>query len=471
LKNETQHKTLKLSQEDTIAAIATPRGMGGIGIIRISGPKSEEIGHLLFKPKKKIHAFKSHHLYHGDLISLERNILFDEVLLSIMRKPHSYTGEDTLEINCHGGPVVLEAVLNEVLKAGARLAEPGEFTKRAFLNNRLDLSQAEAVIDLIMAKTNRGLGLALSHLRGDLSKKVRSLRSSLIDILATLETSIDFTEEDIHVSPISELSESIQQITDVIDEILSTYGEGKILREGLSVVITGKPNVGKSSLLNRLIEENRAIVTSIPGTTRDFIEEVINIKGIPVKFVDTAGIRDVENVIEQEGIRLVWEKVSSADLVIILLDGNTNLTDEDIEVIEKNKKEKVILVINKNDLPRKITDESLERILPGIKPLRISAKYGDGISGLKEEIYNLAFKDKQDDARSDIILTNLRHRIALGEASDFLKKAKENVIQGFSPELAAFDVREALESLGEIVGETTNEEVLDKIFSTFCIGK
>jgi len=463
---------LKRLQEDTIAAIATPRGVGGIGIIRVSGPKSEKIGHLLFKPRgTPPRFFKSHHLYYGDIVSPTTGTILDEVLLSVMRKPLSYTGEDTLEINCHGGRVVLEAVLNEVIKTGARLADPGEFTKRAFLNNRLDLSQAEAVIDLILAKTDRGLDLALSHLRGNLSKRINDLRSSVIDLLANLEISIDFTEEDIHVSPISELSDSVQRIITSINEILSTYDEGKILREGLSVVITGKPNVGKSSLLNRLLEENRAIVTSVPGTTRDFIEEVINIKGIPVKFVDTAGIRDVENVIEREGIRLVWEKVASADVVIILLDGSTNLTEEDIEVIEKNKGGFIIPVINKNDLSPKLKDSDLNKILPGFKPLRISAKYGDGIPALKEEIYTRTLQNNQGDLQPDVILTNLRHKIALEEAAGFLAKAKENVIQGCSPELAAFDVREALESLGEIVGETTNEEVLDRIFSTFCIGK
>ncbi len=462
---------MKLSQEDTIAAIATPCGVGGIGIIRISGSDSEAIGRLLFKSKKSIPSFKSHYLYSGNIVSPTTGAILDKVLLSVMRKPHSYTGEDVLEINCHGGPVVLEAVLSEVIKAGARLAEPGEFTRRAFLNKRLDLSQAEAVIDLIMAKTDRGLNLALSHLKGDLSKSINDLRSSMIDLLAIVEISIDFTEEDIHTSPVSKLSDSIQHIITSIDEILSTYGEGKILREGLSVVITGKPNVGKSSLLNRLLNENRAIVTSVPGTTRDFIEEVINIKGIPVKFVDTAGIRNVENVIEQEGIRLVWEKVSSSDIVVILLDGSTNLTEEDMEVIEKNKEGEIILVVNKNDLSPTLRNNALSKILPGVKPLWISAKYGYGIPALKEEIYARTLQNGQKDIQSDVILTNLRHKIALEKAGGLLAKAKRNIIRGLSPELAAFDMREALESLGEIVGETTNEDVLDKIFADFCIGK
>ncbi|MCD6154152.1 MAG: tRNA uridine-5-carboxymethylaminomethyl(34) synthesis GTPase MnmE [Syntrophobacterales bacterium] len=462
---------MKLLQKDTIAAIATPCGVGGIGIIRISGSDSEEIGRLLFKSKKSISSFKSHYLYSGNIVSPTTGAILDEVLLSVMRKPHSYTGEDVLEINCHGGPVVLEAVLSEVIKAGARLAEPGEFTRRAFMNNRLDLSQAEAVIDLIMAKTDRGLNLALSHLKGDLSKKINDLRSSIIDLLSIVEISIDFTEEDIHTSPVSELSDSIQHIITSIDEILSTYGEGKILREGLSVVITGKPNVGKSSLLNRLLNENRAIVTSVPGTTRDFIEEVINIKGIPVKFIDTAGIRDVENVVEQEGIRLVWEKVLSSDIVVILLDGSKNLTEEDMEVIEKNKNGEIILAVNKNDLPPTLRNNALSKILPGVKPLWISAKYGDGIPALKEEIYARTLQNGQKDIQSNVILTNLRHKIALEKAGELLAKAKRNIIREISPELAAFDMREALKSLGEIVGETTNEDVLDKIFANFCIGK
>jgi tRNA modification GTPase len=459
-----------LVQEDTIAAIATPKGVGGIGIIRISGPKAEEIGHRLFKPKKDPFPLQSHHLYYGNIVSLDTGAILDEALISIMRKPHSYTGEDTIEINCHGGPVVLEAVLQEALKAGSRLAEPGEFTKRAYCNGRLDLAQAEAVIDVIMAQSNRGLRLALSHLSGNVSKKVQSLRSSLIEILAQVETLIDFTEEDIDISPSSELSDAIQHTIDDIEEILATYNEGKTVRDGLSIIITGKPNVGKSSLLNRLLGEKRAIITPVPGTTRDFIEEALLIKGIPVKLIDTAGIREVKDQIEAEGIKLVWEKVASADVVIILLDGSTCITQEDMEVIEKNKGKEIILAINKSDLPPQIQDNDLEKIIPGADPLLISAKYGDGISQLKQQIYELAVGNKRT-TESDVVLSNLRHKIAFEKARDLLTAACNNIRQGVSPELTAFDIKESLEHLGDIIGETTNEDVLDRIFSTFCIGK
>jgi len=457
--------------EDTIAAIATPKGVGGIGIIRMSGPKAEEIGRHLFAPKKTIDTLQSHHLYHGDIVSPDSRAIIDEVLFTIMRKPHSYTGEDIVEINCHGGPVILEAVLDELLKAGACLAEPGEFTKRAFLNNRLDLSQAEAVIDLITAKTEKGLTLALSHLKGDLSDKIATLRSSLIEIFATLETSIDFTEEDIEVSAITGLSDDIQTAMDTISEMLSTYREGKIAREGLVTVITGKPNVGKSSLLNKFLGEQRAIITPIPGTTRDFIEGDLYVKGMPVKLIDTAGIRDVEDIIEKEGIRLVWEKARSADLVILLFDGSSDLKEEDREVIEKNRSKDIIPVVNKTDLPQKLDEAALLTFLQEVTPLRISAKYGDGIEELKEKIYLRASRYMADEAESDVVLTNLRHKIALEKAHDLLARSRDSIREGHSPEFAAFDMREALDSLGEIVGETTSEDILDRIFSNFCIGK
>ncbi len=459
-----------MNLKDTIAAISTPPGVGGIGIIRVSGPESEEIGNLLFKHRKKSEHFRTHHLYHGDIVSPENGTVLDEVLITIMRKPHSYTGEDILEINCHGGPVILEAILKEVIKAGVRLAEPGEFTRRAFLNNRLDLSQAEAISDMIMARTDKGLDLAIAQLKGHLSEKIKSARSSIIDILALLESSIDFSEEDIEVLPASELTERIQSVINSLEEILSTYHEGKVYRDGISTVIIGKPNVGKSSLLNRLLGEKRVIVASTPGTTRDFIEEVINIKGIPLRITDTAGIRDAEDIIEKEGVELVWEKLSSADIIIIVLDGSEKLTKEDLEIIEKNRSRNCVLVINKSDLSPMINVEKLNDLLPGKKPLWLSAKHGDGIPALKEHIRSLIISNK-DDRRSDTIITNLRHKTAIEKAVTFISKARENVRDGVSPELASLDLRESLESIGEIIGETVNEEVLDRIFSTFCIGK
>ena len=458
--------------EDTIAAIATAPGVGGIGIIRVSGPKSKDIARLLFRSSKKIRDFKTRHLYHGDIVSSETGLVIDEVLISLMTKPHSYTGEDTLEINCHGGPMILQAVLSEVVRAGARVADPGEFTRRAFLNNRLDLSRAEAVFDMITAKTETGLKLAISQFKGDLAGKIGTIHSAIIDLLAMLEASIDFSDEDVEITEASETADILQSIVHDLQTLVSTYQEGKIYREGISAVITGRTNVGKSSLLNRLLGEKRAIVTPIPGTTRDFIEETVNIKGIPVRLTDTAGIRKPENLVEKEGIDLVREKLSSADIVIAVLDGSEALTSEDIEIVKENQEKKLLLVINKADLPHVLNDGELRQLLPDVIPpsLWISAKYGDGISELIDSIHALMLTRPCDHLPNHII-TNIRHKTAMEKTSALLSRAEESLRRGHSPEFAAFDVREALDSLGEITGKTTNEEVLDRIFLTFCIGK
>jgi tRNA modification GTPase len=456
--------------EDTIAAPATPYGVGGIGIIRVSGPEAETIGLNLFRPKRAPSKYISHHLYHGDIIAPETEAVLDEVLFTVMRKPRSYTGEDTVEIHCHGGPAVMDAVLKAVLASGARPAEPGEFTKRAFFNNRLDLSQAEAVIHLIHGKTQRGITLALSHLKGGLSQAVQSLRSTLIDVSSHIEMTIDFTEEEIEPSSPPSLTGMIQQVIDDITGILATYREGKIAGSGLTVVITGKPNVGKSSLLNRMLGEQRAIITPIPGTTRDFIEGNVLIRGIPVTLIDTAGIRNGTDIIEQEGIRLVWEKASTADVIIMLLDGSAELTAEDLEIIERNRGKESLVVINKSDLPQRLDDREVEAIISR-KPFHISAKHGDGLAELTERLYGIATKALENDGQSDVVLMNLRHKRAFEKALEHLRNARSALAQGMSPEFSALDIRDALDALGEIIGETTAEDVLERIFSTFCIGK
>jgi tRNA modification GTPase len=457
--------------EDTIAAIATPPGIGGIGIIRISGPKSRDIARLIFKSSKGHDDYKSHHLYYGDIISPETGTVIDEVLISLMIKPHSYTGEDVLEINCHGGHVVLQSVLAEVSRAGARLAEPGEFTRRAFLNNRIDLSQAEAIADMTTAKTERGLAMAVSHLKGNLAEKIEKIRASIIDVLASLEISIDFTDEDVEFRNPSEIAKKIDFINDELHEIAKTYREGKVYRDGISAVITGRPNVGKSSLLNRLLGEERAIVTAIPGTTRDYIEEIINIRGLPVKITDTAGIRAPENIIEKEGIHLVWEKLAQADVVIVLLDGSDMLMKEDTEIIHRSREKKHIVVINKTDLPHMLDELQLTAISPELQPpIWISAKHGDGIPALKDAIHALIL-DHTEDCHFPYIVSNVRHKSAIEKTRCLLSKAKDSILNDLSPEFSAFDVREALDSIGEITGKTINEEILDRIFSTFCIGK
>ena len=373
--------------DDTIAAIATPSGVGGIGIIRISGPQSEAIARLLFRSPNGSISFKSHQLYHGRIISPATEAVLDDVLITLMRKPHSYTGENLVEIHGHGNPLILEAMLTEVIRAGARLAAPGEFTRRAFLNNRMDLTQAEALMGLMTARTGRGLEIARAQLQGALHGQIAALRQALIDILAGLETAIDFSADEGEHAPPANAATQVQTVLDRMQALLSTYHEGKMIRQGASAVIIGRPNVGKSSLLNRLLGEKRAIVTAIPGTTRDFIEESIDIHGIAVKLTDTAGLRNPDNIIEKEGIDRVWEKLSVADLVIPVFDGSMPLTGEDHDLLEKTKQQNIVPVINKADLDQLLSDEELQGLLPHARPLRISAKTGAGIPALKEAIY------------------------------------------------------------------------------------
>lgn len=457
---------------DTIAAIATPVGRGGIGVIRISGQDSEKILQRLFQPRKE-NAFplESHRLYFGRLIAPESGRVLDEVLATIMRAPHSYTGEDVAEIHCHGSPLLLERILDEILRGETRLAGPGEFTRRAFLNNRINLAQAEAVLDLIEGKTERGIEIALDHLQGTLSDRIQYLRYQLVEALALVETAIDFSDEDLVSDPAINIPDILDHCTEAISGLLSTYREGKIRRDGLSLVITGKPNVGKSSLLNRLLGEDRAIVSVLPGTTRDFIEETFAVRGLPVRLIDTAGIRKGKDEIEEEGIRRVWEKTASADGIIILIDGSVDLSPEDGLIIEKNKGKRVIIAINKIDLPRKLDEGALRTLIPDAAFLPISAKFGNGLPELKEAIYGIASLEDTRDGTADRILTNLRHKEALVKTLRCLERGKEAFWEGRPPELVALDLRDGLATLGEITGETTTEEVLDHIFSRFCIGK
>ncbi len=457
---------------DTIAAIATPPGIGGIGLIRVSGPASEEIARRLFKPPHPLASLLSHHLYHGEIVAPETGAVLDDVLAAFMRGPRTYTGEDTFEINCHGGPLILRTVLGAVFRAGARPAEPGEFTKRAFLNGRLDLSQAEAVLEMITAKTPEGLSAAVGRLKGGLSGRIEMIRDGIIDLLAGIETAIDFTEDDGVVGmPEADLSK-IQTLIDDLRSLAATYLRGRITRDGIGVVIAGRPNVGKSSLLNRLLGEKRAIVTPVPGTTRDFIEEVVNIGGIPVRLTDTAGIRLPENAIEKEGIDLVWERIAAADAVLVLLDGSTELTAEDRAFFAEMHAKPMLPVINKSDLPPRLDEESLQSLLPktGPQAVRISAKYGDGIDRLKAAIRDMVLATPAEETMG-IMIADHRQKVALERAAECLVRARESLREGLSPELTSLEVREALDSIGEITGRTTSEDVLDRIFANFCIGK
>lgn len=456
--------------DDTIAAIATPPGVGGIGIIRISGPLAETIARLLCRFPKSAIPLKSHQLYHGRIISPATGAILDEALITLMRKPRSYTGEDLLEIQGHGSPLILEAVLTEVVRAGARLAAPGEFTRRAFLNNRIDLTQAEALMGLMTARTGRGLEIAHTQLQGALHRRIEALRQSLTEILAALEAAIDFSEDEGERHHPADAATQIQNVLDQIREMLSTYQQGRMIREGANAVIIGRPNVGKSSLLNRLLGENRAIVTAIPGTTRDFIEECIDIRGIAVRLTDTAGLRNPANIIEKEGIDRVWGKLSTADLIIAVADGSTPLTGEDYDILEKTRYHSIVPVINKADLDHRLSDREMQAWLRDARPLWISAKTGAGIPALKDAIYE-RLTGEQTEQAAGVVITQIRHKTALEKTIGHLQQARESLTNAMSFEFVAFDLREALDSLGEIVGVTTSEDVLDRIFSTFCVGK
>lgn len=456
-------------RQDTIAAIATPFGMAGVGIIRISGPEALEIARRIFQPAHANCPWETHHLYHGDIISDGGNTILDEVLISFMRKPHSFTGEDIIEINCHGSMLILQSILTQLLESGCRLARPGEFSQRAFFNNRVDLSQAEAIAAMVAAKSGKAYAIGLAQLKGSLSNEIESLRALVIDALAGLEAAIDFTE-DTSTEKIP-VSTQIEPALERIQLLLSSYRTAKAYIEGINIVITGKPNVGKSSLLNTLTGKKKAIVTDIPGTTRDLITDTINIGGVPVNLTDTAGIREPQNVIEKEGINLVWKSLADADVVIIILDGSKPLTNEDKVIIDKNRDGNIIAAINKIDLPSAWETDAIERLLPqGKKILKISAKFGAGMEELKNTIIDLSGGGDDKNIGSAMI-TNMRHKLALEKAHKNIQAAKESIVGGMSPEFAAFDLREALDNLDEITGKKINDEILDKIFSSFCIGK
>jgi tRNA modification GTPase len=456
--------------QDTIAAIATAFGTAGVGIIRVSGPQSLEVARRIFQPAHANCPWETHHLYHGDIISADGKTILDEALVSFMKRPHSFTGEDVLEINCHGNPLIMKTILEEIVALGCRLARPGEFSQRAFFNNRIDLSQAEALASMIAAKSSTACAIGLAQLKGSLTKEIDNLRTLLIDALAMIEATIDFTD-DVATGDIPQLPSQIDLAASRVQSLLSSYRAAKIYTEGVSVVITGKPNVGKSSLLNTLTGKKKAIVTNIPGTTRDLITDMINIKGVPVNLVDTAGIREPKDAIEKEGIALVWENLANADFVIILLDGSKPLTVEDKEIFQKNKNGNILVAINKTDLPQAWEAGAIDGLIPKeVKIIHISAKFGTGLEELKNIIVDSCLSENYIDAGSAMI-TNMRHKMALEKTLANIQTAKNNILNGMSPEFAAFDLREALDNLDEITGKKINDEILDKIFSSFCIGK
>ena len=460
-----------LPDEDTIAAIATPLGQAGIGIVRISGARSHEIAKALFRPKRPIKEFESHRLYLGYCIDPSSTCILDEVLVSFMEAPHSFTREDVVEINSHSGYLLLSKILQVILNKGARLAKPGEFSFRAFMNGRIDLTQAEAIVDLINAKSEKGLQMASHQIRGDLRSRIERLRQQVVEIVAQLEVAIDFPEEEEGIISRDEIAKRMEkELIEPIGEIISDHSQRKLWMDGIHTVIVGQVNVGKSSLLNRLLNEQRAIVTPIPGTTRDIIESTINIEGLPLRLMDTAGMRKVKGEVERIGIHLTEKKLANADLSLVVIDQSRPLSKDDLAIIAKCQKEKALIIINKIDLPSRLNEEELMATIDGFSMVRISALTGEGIDNLRKAIRDRVMEGHVDTTSSQIA-PNLRHTTALKEASQYFKNAVSH-LRGDSPlEIIAMDLHSGLEALGEIIGETTNEEILQKIFSEFCLGK
>jgi tRNA modification GTPase len=474
--------------DDTIAAISTPLGRSGIGIVRLSGNEAIKIADGIFiSPKnKKLRQTKSHRILFGHIINPANNDIADEALVSVMKSPNTYTKEDIVEINCHGGMLSLRKTLELVLANGARLAEPGEFTQRAFINGRIDLAQAEAVLDVINALTDQSQKTAIAQLKGGLSERLGTIREELVGLTAFVEAHIDFPEEDIAALSLKDIKKKALKLQHSLKMLIDSSRYGVILREGLKTAIIGRPNVGKSSLLNALLRHDRAIVTEVPGTTRDIIEEYLNISGLPVKIMDTAGIREVKEIAEKEGVKRSLKAMEDADLVLLVLDGSEALHKTDRELIEKSLSKNAILVINKTDLSQKIDPENIipakagnqkKNRIPGqagndgagLALIRISAKKGTGLDELKKKISDTVLQGHAESSAD--VVTNIRHVHALEKALASINSFLNAAVKGISPEFLSVELRDALDSIGEIIGITTPDDILNKIFSSFCIGK
>ncbi|MDT9026558.1 MULTISPECIES: tRNA uridine-5-carboxymethylaminomethyl(34) synthesis GTPase MnmE [Rossellomorea] len=458
---------------DTIAAISTPMGEGAIAIVRLSGDQAFDIGDKVFKGMKgnSMKDFASHTIHYGHIIDPDTEQVVEEVMVSVMRGPKTFTREDIIEINCHGGLVSVNKVLQLVLKNGARLAEPGEFTKRAFLNGRIDLSQAEAVMDLIRAKTDRAMNVALNQMEGRLSNLIRKLRQEILETLAHVEVNIDYPEyDDVEEMTHNVLLEKSKYVRDEIDKLVRTSEQGKILREGLSTVIIGRPNVGKSSLLNSLVHENKAIVTDIPGTTRDVIEEYVNVRGVPLRLVDTAGIRETEDIVERIGVERSRQVLKEADLILLVLNYADELTPEDEQLFEAVRGMDVIVIVNKTDLPQKIDIDKVRKLAENHQLVTTALLEEQGIDELEEAISSLFFAGSIE-AGDMTYVSNSRHIALLNQASIAINEAINSVEMGTPIDIAQIDLTRTWELLGEIIGDSVHESLIDQLFSQFCLGK
>lgn len=458
---------------DTIAAISTPMGEGAIAIVRMSGPDSFLIAEKLFRSisGKKIKEVSSHTIHYGHMIDPSTDEVIEEVMMSVMKGPKTFTKEDVIEINCHGGMASVNRLLQLLVINGARLAEPGEFTKRAFLNGRIDLSQAEAVMDLIRAKTNRAMNVALGQMEGKLSKLIKKLRQEILETLAQVEVNIDYPEyDDVEEMTHQLMLEKSRLVQSEIENLLNTSQQGKILREGLATVIVGRPNVGKSSLLNSLVQENKAIVTDIPGTTRDVIEEYVNVRGVPLRLLDTAGIRETEDIVERIGVEKSRKVLKEADLILLVLNNAEELSEEDINLFKAIEGMDYIVIVNKTDLPQQIDLEKVKEFAGNQKMVTTSLLEENGVIQLEEAISSLFFAGSIE-ASDMTYVSNTRHIALLNQALQSIKEAISNVEMGTPIDIVQIDLTRTWELLGEIIGDSVHESLIDQLFSQFCLGK
>ena len=461
-----------ITEFDTIAAISTPPGEGGIGIIRISGEEAIDIADRVYQMgTKKLADQKSHTIHYGKLVHSKTKETIDEVMVTVMRAPKTYTREDVIEINSHGGMLAVNKVLQLVLQSGARLAEPGEFTKRAFLNGRIDLSQAEAVMDVIRAKTDKAMYMAVNQLDGNLSTLIQNLRQDILETLAQVEVNIDYPEyDDVEEMTSKLLIEKAKSVKKSVHGLLETASQGKILREGLATAIIGRPNVGKSSLLNVLLKEEKAIVTDIPGTTRDVIEDFVSVKGVPLRLIDTAGIRETEDIVERIGVERSRKALGDADLILLVFNQSEPLTDEDILLIEATRRHKRIIVLNKTDLENQLDFAKLEPLIGNDPIVKTSLISQEGLTQLEQHIADLFFSG-QTEEKDATYISNIRHIALLEEAEDSLENVIEGIEMGMPVDLVQIDMTHAWELLGEITGDSVQDELITQLFSQFCLGK